>query len=488
MLVPIVAAALFAAEQPAPPSVARPVDPSGTRAALGLTRYPSKVSGITVAVLDSGFAGVSLDRPYLPKSATLIEQYDPHWVRKHGLGDPSYLKPFVVGEAHGRQLAQLVWAATGNHPDGPKFLLLNANGPTLFRRAIRYAIEQKADIILFGGTFEGAGNYDGRGPVNAAVSEAVAAGILWVNAAGNCGGAVYDGPVEIGPNGYLQFAGRTSALRVRNRLDENPLTLTLTWTDYREQEDAGTDKDLDLFVEDVTGRVLAQSTLTQVVGRVAGAGETANPRERLVLSAGPATPPGWEYRVRVRWKTGTFRVGDRLRLHVASARQSPLPDPKTGQPVAPVELLDATRRHEIYPPADHPGVLTVGDDNPASAVGPTTDGRPKPDVNFGLSVARFTSGEETAGTSNAAAYFAGVLTVLKANCPRLTTAQVREWVRRLDTTGHDRQPVWNTTVWGVYKPTGRTGRTNEPSLGRRTPHVVWRTPTPDELAALVAGG
>ena len=45
-----------------------------------------------------------------------------------------------------------------NDPAGPRFYLLNANGPTLFRRAVRMAVELKVDVILFSGTFEGLGS------------------------------------------------------------------------------------------------------------------------------------------------------------------------------------------------------------------------------------------------------------------------------------------------------------------------------------------
>ena len=67
----------------------------------------------------------------------------------------------------------------------------------MLRRAVRYAIEQRVDIILFSGSFEGGGNGDGRGPVNRIIDEATAAGILWVNAAGNYGRRVYNGPVRV---------------------------------------------------------------------------------------------------------------------------------------------------------------------------------------------------------------------------------------------------------------------------------------------------
>jgi hypothetical protein len=42
----------------------------------------------------------------------------------------------------------------------------------------------------------------------------------------------------------------------------------------------------------------------------------------------------------------------------------------------------------------------------------------KPDVVLSESVVRFTNGEETAGASNAAAYFAGVVAVMLATEPR----------------------------------------------------------------------
>ena len=175
--------------------------------------------------------------PICPPSAVVVEHYDPASSRRHpDLGDPDYRKPFEPGNRHGREMAQIVWAITGSDPRGPQFYLLNANGPTMLRRAVRYAIEQDVDIILFSGSFEGGGNGDGRGPINRIVDEALAAGILWINAAGNFGGKVYNGPVRILRDGYLRLGGGTdiAALRFRNRLDENTVTVTLTWNDYRE--------------------------------------------------------------------------------------------------------------------------------------------------------------------------------------------------------------------------------------------------------------
>ena len=150
------------------------MDVPAARARLGLTGEYQGIAGIEslkVAVLDSGFEGVGAGRAWLPESAEVVEHYDPEFVRRFGLGDPEYRKPLDPGNRHGRAMAQIVWAIAGGSPRGPKFLLLNANGPTLFRRAVRLAIERKADVILFSGSFEGGGNGDGRGPIDRAVAE-----------------------------------------------------------------------------------------------------------------------------------------------------------------------------------------------------------------------------------------------------------------------------------------------------------------------------
>jgi hypothetical protein len=428
-------------DNPRTARVARLANADEIRKSLGLLPdYAAlpRIKDVKVAVLDFGFAGA--DRPYLPKKAIVVEHYDRDFIRRFNLGDVNFIRPLDPNNAHGRYMAQLVWAMTGNHPDGPQFYLLNANGPTMFRRAVRFAIELKVDIILFSGTFEGAGNYDGRGPINAAVDEAVAAGIIWINAAGNTGGMVYNGPVDLTPHGNVRL-GTGTALRFSNRFDENTVTITLTWNDYRDIEDLGTDKDLDLVVEDVNGREVGASRLKQVPpGREAKDGETKNPRERVVLTDLPAVSPGQEYRIRVRAKGGSFGPRDRLRILVAAERNTPFHDPRTGKTVQPVELFDATRGGEIYPPADHAGVLTVGDRSSASAVGPTADGRVKPDVGLASSVARFTNGEESGGSSNAAAYFAGAVAAMRSVEPSLTTAHIRQWVRRLDSISRTPDP------------------------------------------------
>src|SRR4051812_10182347 len=180
-------------------AAARVVDADAVRKRLGLVPEYLEFAGIEsvkIAVLDYGFDGVGGGRAYLPDGTVVVEHYDPDFVRRYHLGDPAFRKPFEPLNRHGRIMAQIVWAVAGSHPRGPRFYLLNANGPTMLRRAVRYAIVQGVDIILFSGSFEGGGNGDGRGPIDGIVADALAAGMVWINAAGNYGRRVYNGPLR----------------------------------------------------------------------------------------------------------------------------------------------------------------------------------------------------------------------------------------------------------------------------------------------------
>ncbi len=459
------------------------VDVRAVRERLGLTPAYEGLTGVDsvkVAVLDYGFEGLGDGRGYLPEGTEVVEHYDPEFVRKFELGDPEYLKPFEPGNRHGREMAQIVWSVAGNRPHGPRFLLLNANGPTMLRRAVRYAIEKKVNFILFSGSFEGGGNGDGKGPIDRIVSEAVDRGIVWVNAAGNYGGRVYDGPVRILSDGYLRLrnVADIAALRFRNRVNENTLTITLTWNDYKDEEDAGTDKDLDLFVEDWTGKVVGSSQKIQVSGnRVASADETRNPRERVILTdlaANPHIPtdPDFCYRIRVKARRGRFSATDRIRILLTASRDSYVPAGGNG-PEEAVTFVDASNVGELYPPADHPGVLTVGEASPSSSVGPTLDGRPKPDVVLEDSRAYFSDGQVTFGSSNAAAYLAGVAVMLKAAEPGLKPSHILKIARECALIKDD------------HSGRGPGGR---PTTPPRPAVRSWKTPTRVRLAEVVRAG
>jgi len=302
--------------------------------------------------------------------------------------------------------------------------------------------------------------------------------MLWVNAAGNNGGRVLNAPVRILKDGYLKLrdSGDIASARFKNRLDENTVTITLTWNDYKAEEDAGTEKDLDLIVEDWAGRVIGRGAKVQVSGtKEPGPDESRNPRERVVLTdlaASPIVPtdPEYGYRVRVRARPGAFAATDRLRLLITSARETYIP-PGSLVPEEVVSFLDASNSGELYPPADNEGVLTVGDGGGGSSIGPTLDGRAKPDVIVEESRVDFTDGLVTAGSSNAAAMLAGVAAVLKGSEPALRPADILRLAGQC-------APAPATT-----RPAG-----SRPISAARANLRVWKTPTRARLAEVARGG
>lgn len=391
------------------------------RKQLGLTAYSQskRLKDIKVAVIDNGFSGYDAEKKTLPSSTKLIAKYDPEFIKKYGLGDPETNEGLTPSE-HGHTMAQIVWWTTGATAEGPQFYLLNSNGITNFRRAVRYAIEEKVDIILYSQNRECCGNFDGKGFLNDIVTDATRAGILWVNAAGNYGGRVYNGSVaEV----------TQKSLKLKSHLDENPAQVILTWNSSGAEETTGTDKDLDLFIYDENGSVAAKSTLKQVFKKKELAdGETFLPRERIRFDFSKNKKSN--YRIVVKDKSNQFGSGDRVRIVVIPERQ-PVVDKERNTMVDAVELVDSTPYNEIMVPADHPEVITVGDLTQYSAKGPTVDGREKPEIIMESSIASFSNGQSSEGTSNSAAYLAGVLSVLKSYKKDLTREKILRFPKRV---------------------------------------------------------
>ncbi len=407
------------------------------RTKFGLTAYDGiptmgeRLKQIKVAILDNGFGDRSTLKQDLPESVfELVASYDKDWVKKNNLGDAESQNPLIDTDLHGRQMAMLVWAMTGMKTDfAPQIKLMNANGFSNLTRAVKHCVENKVDIILYSQNWESGGNFDGRGFMNRIVSQATNQGILWVNAAGNYAGKVFNSPVSLDPSDNLKIGKDDKGLRVKSRLDRNPVTITLSWNSSHDEEGVGTDKDLDLFLSDEKGNVVAKSELTQII-KVPNVdrkdGETYVARE--VIETNLSQTKAENYLIKVVAKSKNFNAADRVRITVMGTKAAYF-DASENKMVQPVELLDASNEQEIMIPTDHPQVIAVGDMTPASSRGPTTDGRTKPDLVLRYSDAEFTDGEGSAGTSNAAAFMAGILAVTKAYVPHLTREMVLEQVK-----------------------------------------------------------
>ncbi|MBS1983929.1 MAG: S8 family serine peptidase [Bdellovibrionales bacterium] len=397
---------------------------------LGLSAYnESPTLGLTkVAVLDNGFAGFDPNANLLPSTTKLVSF-------------PAPLPGFAL-DGHGLGMAQIAWGVAGEYSAGPEFHLVNARGYRNLKAAVDYVLQNKIPIVLYAQTWEWGGNFDGQGFINQAINQAATQGVIWINAAGNVGGSVYNGHVSVdATTGMLNLPGPTNTLRFTNKQDANAVSVTLAWSDFTNSELDNTKKDLDIFLYDERGNQIPTTNKIQK-GEAPVDTDPNDQRSSYAREQFTAMLNRGDYTMRIQDKSHNFVSDDRIRVII-----------ETQQP-GTVDFTDKTSDGEIGVAADNPNVITVGDCSENSAVGPTMDGRMKPDVVIQSSEVKFTDGKRTEGSSNASAMFAGVVATLMANEASFDKTDLQRYLNGL-----------KNNPWGQ-----RCGKA-----------PVWRTPSPSEL-------
>lgn len=387
-------------------------DKDGVRKRLGLESYTSaQISQLKIAILDNGFDGFDPKKGQLPSTAQM----------------PQLSQIGAAMTDHGLGMAQIIWAVTGKRAEGPQFYLLNTNGFTNLKAAIQFVIDNKIDLVLYSQVWPFGGNFDGTGFINALVTRAIQTGTIWINAAGNNGGMVHNGRIIDRAKSSSQFftfdAGR-DGLRFENTLDDNSLTITLSWTDFQDSELYNTSKDLDLFVYTEDGKLLSSSELIQK-GEAPPPGDSklsSHAREAVVIKG----LDRGKYLIKIRMQSSNFEFKDRYRVLLKSDKGNAL------------TFTDRTAGGEIMPPADNPFAFTIGELSSDSAIGPTLSGLVKPDVILDDASVAFTNGNAYSGTSTAAALFAAVTAALKAEAPALSNQSLKKLI-----TGFLDQPTYS---------------------------------------------
>src|SRR5581483_4619001 len=97
------------------------------------------------------------------------------------------------------RMAQIIWAMTGLHQEGPQFYLLNGLGDKNYERAIKFCQWKKIQIVLESRTWYLA-NTDGTGFPNSDIRQATDTVVykpntkmMWFAPAGNDRGMVWGG-------------------------------------------------------------------------------------------------------------------------------------------------------------------------------------------------------------------------------------------------------------------------------------------------------
>lgn len=357
---------------------------------LGLAPYYQRGhhgQGLTVAVLDNGFAGLSASRGVRLPPDIKVEDAP---------------RPDMLPTNHGTKLAEIVYAlASGDtkysvDKPGPKMLLFNSNGFTNFKDAAAKVAASNVDVVLYAQIWEYGGNGDGAGFINNEVKAALDKGVLWVNAAGNLGRATYGSTIaEIDGNVTLPHAERYVRLAVSQ--SGTPVKIVLTWNDFDDSKDYRTPQDLDLVLETEGKEEIATSRLVQ-------SGDDGTDKRNYSAHAREiiqTTLNSGVYYLRVEAVSRNFDADSRLRLTA------------DGEGVRFLDKGDDD--HVVLMPADNARVLAIG----ASDVGYTSRAaRSKPELDVVSSVS-FEGGATHQGTSAASAIAAGALTVFQSAYGRL---------------------------------------------------------------------
>ena len=380
-------------------------------------------AGVKVGIIDVGFDGL----------ANLLGGDVPAAVVGHcysGVGSfTTNLADCNNGEVHGAGVAE----AIANIAPGVQIFVANPVSNLDEHEVVAWMAAQGVSVInhSVSGGYEGPGDGVARDPNGelAAVDQAVAAGITWVNSAGNYGAwSWFGGFSDTDANGFMEWAGADEANQLYLYKDET-FDLTLRWNDSW----GGASSDLDLALYDSGFNVVARSTEAQ------DGSPGATPVEFL------------KYTVSAE---GTYYIGVYHNSGPAPAWVQLL-----GRGLYDGQVWEhSTAGYSIGSPAEsaNPGLLAVGAarwNTPTtiekySSLGPTPDGRVKPDITGATcadSVSFGTGDNAFCGTSQASPHVAGLAALVKQRFPTYTPQQVASY---LESNAETRGAPDPNDVWG----------------------------------------
>lgn len=365
---------------------------------LGFKKYyiAGNTKPVKVAIFDKGFEGYQAE---IGKSLPANTVY---------VAGP-VATPDDMKTEHGLRMAQIFTALATNNLHNPsvvsEFYLYNVYGYSNLKAAVDDAIARGIDVISYSEVWEYGGNHDGKGFINAQVSRATAAGILWINAAGNFALTTYNSAISTGSEDWVKLPNQNNALAIRceqNSAGKCLIKAVLSWNDFKDDVNPGTDKDLDLALVDDMLNIIQTSGLRQSPDpKEERPGYSKYAREILTAELKPGT-----YYFRVKDRSKNFGKNDRLRITV------------DGESISmPNHVVDES----ILNPGDNPSAITVGAfDANRSSISLKLN---KPDIMAPSSMI-LQNGSEFRGSSNATAIVAAGAALVRAVNPGANKSQV----------------------------------------------------------------
>jgi len=321
----------------------------------------------------------------------------------------SSLPDCAQGEVHGTAVAETLSDVA---PEVSIYLGVPRSWGNLLD-IVSWMVSQGVQVINHSAGWIWAGPGDGTTVFSdsplAAVNLAVANGIVWVNAAGNEAKRTWTGPfVDDLDLGLMSFAP-ADPFNGLTLVQGSPVVIQLRWNDSW----SNASRDLDLFLTDAAGEIVAGSASDQSgqIGHI--------PLELFQF---------------VPTSTGVFFLAVE---HYAGSIPSWVDLQVFGGVSSDLEY--STPSNSMANPAEsaNPGLLAVGAVPHTSSTtiesfssrGPTRDGRVKPDVVGADRGATVSYGAEFPGTSQASPHVAGVAALVRQRFPTMSAIEVANYIR-----------------------------------------------------------
>ena len=375
--------------------------------------------GVRVGVIDGGFKDFSAHQGTdLPKSVTAL------CFNRISPGITSDIATCETGSQHGSAVAEAIIDIA---PDAELYIS-NPHTAADLQQAVQWMTDQGVDIInhSIGWGWDGPGDGtspNSNSPLNS-VDAAVAAGILWINAAGNHGHTSWMGPpADQNKNRWMEFSGAEENRLLLSGGDK--VGIHLRWDD----DWPGASRDLDIYLYDSSGRELSAATSAQT-------GQPGHkPRETLSYSISRSGT----YSIKVKLNGGT--LPDWVQMTVWNAAGN----------------LSVNTGGSITNPAEsaNPGLISVGAANWAdtdrinhySSQGPTPDGRTKPELVGADGGRSEVYNDIFNGTSQAAPHVAGIAALAHQRISNPTPTSVANYLKWTARASGNSSPN-NTWGWG----------------------------------------
>jgi subtilisin family serine protease len=342
-------------------------------------------TGVKVAIIDLGFQG------YTTKLGTEL----PATVTTKSFGTADITGG---GQVHGTACAEVVHDMA---PDAQLYLI-NFNSEVDLANAVTYCIQQGVKIISHSVGWWNLSFYDGTGALATIVNTATTNGILWVNAAANAQQCHWDGIfTDPDVNTWHNFSGGDETITVNGSSTSNAIDIGLTWNEWPA---ASTDFDLYLYWD-------SSGVLKQVAS-------STN------LQNGSQIPDEGVYYTIPAGKTGTYHLKIKRKGGTATPMMALFSYPYS------FTKYNVTAR-SMMDPGPVANSFTVGATywgtdllESFSSLGPTEDGRMKPDIAAPDGNTNSVYGNFY-GTSSATPHTAGAAALLLSQDMSRTVPQLR---------------------------------------------------------------